>query len=189
MPNAYPLQWPEGRERTRIRQEAQFDTKFTDALFGIKKELRLMCAKNVVISTNITLKQNGDPYANQSEPQDRGVAVYFTYNNQQLCFACDRWWKVKDNLQAVRKTIEALRGIKRWGTGDMVQAAFTGFKQIENVTGWRLTLMLTNNCTLEQAEQNYRALAQRFHPDKGGDPKKMSELNLAIQEARKELNK
>jgi hypothetical protein len=44
-----------------------------------------------------------------------------------MCFACDRWDSVADNVQAIRKTIEALRGIERWGTGDMVQRAFAGF--------------------------------------------------------------
>jgi hypothetical protein len=49
---------------------------------------------------------------------DVGVAVYFSYRNQQRCFACDRWNRIQDNMQAISKTIEALRGIERWATGD-----------------------------------------------------------------------
>ena len=44
-----------------------------------------------------------------------------------MCFACDKWRDVYDNIYAIGKTIEALRGIERWGTGDMVEQAFTGF--------------------------------------------------------------
>lgn len=42
-----------------------------------------------------------------------GVAVYFTLKGQQFCFACDHWDEIKDNMQAIHKTIEALRGIER----------------------------------------------------------------------------
>jgi hypothetical protein len=37
---------------------------------------------------------------------------------------------IRDNLQAVAKTIEALRGIDRWGTREMVDAAFQAFAAI-----------------------------------------------------------
>ena len=33
-------------------------------------------------------------------------------------------------MQAIAKTIEALRGINRWGTGDMMEAAFKGFSAL-----------------------------------------------------------
>jgi hypothetical protein len=31
-----------------------------------------------------------------------------------MCFACDRWDSVGDNVYAITKTIKALRGIERW---------------------------------------------------------------------------
>ena len=40
--------------------------------------------------------------------------------------ACDKWDSIRDNLHAVAKTIEALRGIDRWGTGEMVDAGTLG---------------------------------------------------------------
>jgi len=44
-----------------------------------------------------------------------------------MCLACDRWDKVQDNIYAIAMTIEPLRGIERWGSGSMVEQAFTGF--------------------------------------------------------------
>jgi hypothetical protein len=44
-----------------------------------------------------------------------------------MCFACDKWDQVHDNIYAVGNTIEALHGIERWGTDDTVEQAFTGF--------------------------------------------------------------
>src|SRR5262245_54177038 len=67
-----------------------------------------------------------------------GSAVYFTHKGRQMCFACDRWDKMEDNLHAVSKTIEALRGIERWGTGEMVQQAFTGFVALPGNSPWEV---------------------------------------------------
>jgi hypothetical protein len=72
----------------------------------------------------VQLRQDGLPYANRRAPSDTGAAVYFSYKGRQMCFACDKWQDVYDNIYAISKTIEALRGIERWGAGDMVEQAF-----------------------------------------------------------------
>jgi hypothetical protein len=76
------------------------------------------------------LRRDGLPLANHRTPSDLGVAVYFTYRGRQMCLACDQWDKIQDNIHAIRKTIEAFRGIPRWGTGDMMERAFTGFEEL-----------------------------------------------------------
>jgi DnaJ-class molecular chaperone len=38
----------------------------------------------------------------------------------------------------------------------------------------------------KDAERAYKLLAQEHHPDKGGNSARMSEINQAIEEARKE---
>lgn len=55
------------------------------------------------------------------------MAVYFTHEKEPKCFACDCFDRVEDNLQAIRKTIEALRGIERWGSSEMLNRVFKGF--------------------------------------------------------------
>ncbi len=40
-----------------------------------------------------------------------------------------------DNIQAIRKTIEAMRGLERWGVSDMLQRTFSGFKALPDQTG------------------------------------------------------
>jgi hypothetical protein len=130
---AYPLQWPPGRKRTDSwrRENAKFDVTFTRARDNIVAEIGRLAGRypdpQIVISTNIALRRDGLPLANQRQPDDPGVAVYFLYKKRQMSFACDRWRKIEHNMQAIAKTIEALRGISRWGTGDMLEAAFTGF--------------------------------------------------------------
>ncbi len=188
---AYPLQWPVGRPRRDYwkRETSNFDTSMSKARDALFNELKLLGTKHVVLSSNVPLRLDGKPYATFPAIKDPAVAVYFSYRDKQMCFACDRWNKIEDNIQAIRKTIEALRGIARWGTGDMLQAAFTGFAALPPpiVAGmkrpWWEVLGVVQNCTREQAKQAYRELASTHHPDKGGDPKRMSEINVAFEEA------
>jgi hypothetical protein len=108
------------------------------------------------------------PYAIAREPNDRGAAVYFTLKGQQMCFACDRWDCVADNIQAIRKTIEALRGIERWGTGDMVQQAFNGFVALPAPpSAWKV-LGVKPGASWTEINEAYREKAKKAHSDVGG---------------------
>jgi hypothetical protein len=189
---AFPLQWPAGRERRPYhrREVSGFNTSMSAARDAMFNEVRLLGGRSMVLSTNVPLKQDGKPYANYPRIDDPAVAVYFTYKDKQMCFACDRWTKVEDNIQAVRKTIEALRGIARWGTGDMLQAAFTGFAALPPpiVAGmkrdWWVVLGVPKDASAAVVSAAYRTLASKHHPDReGGDPVAMVELNQARDEA------
>ena len=192
---AYPLQWPHGRKRTGqwSKEQGRFDVSFARARDNVIGEVQLLAGRyskpNTVISTNIALRRDGFPLASQRTPDDAGVAVYFTYNNKQMSFCCDRWVKIEHNMQAVAKTIEALRGIARWGTGDMLAAAFTGFMALPAPTSgqadWQAVLGLQEllQPTAEDVRKAYRHLVSIHHPDKGGSDAKMSALNAARDEA------
>jgi hypothetical protein len=197
---AYPLQWPTGRTRTERwrRERAKFDVTFARARDNIVAEVGRLAGRYpdpaIVISTNIAPRRDGLPLANQRQPDDPGVVVYFTYKKRQMSFACDRWEKIEHNMQAISKTIEALRGIARWGTGDMLEAAFTGFSALPppaqstaaGPRSWR-DVFGTGITNRAQLSEIYRRLASAHHPDRGGDPSKMSELNQARDAAQREL--
>ncbi len=200
---AYPLQWPEGRRRTERwhREAARFDVSFARARDNIVAEIGRLAGRypdpQIVISTNIALRRDGLPLAGQRAPDDPGVAVYFLYKKRQMSFACDRWLKIEHNMQAIAKTIEALRGIARWGTGDMLEAAFTGFTALPPPPAagpgapakrhWR-DVFGTGVRTRDELTDVYRRMAGAFHPDRGGDPAKMAELNRAREEAIKDIS-
>lgn len=201
MIEAYPLQWPPGRARTATssREHAKFDVTFARARDNIVHEVTLLAGgrwardPQIVISTNVALRRDGLPLANQRQPEDVGVAVYFMYRKRQVSFACDRWWKIEHNMQAIAKTIEALRGIARWGTGDMLEAAFTGFTALaapDSPRTWREVLGVHPQVRdIALVRQAYRRLAQQHHPDRpGGSHDAMSELNVALAAAERELN-
>lgn len=177
--DAYPLSWPIGKPRNKNPQRSRFDVSFASARDEIVREVKLLGGSLPVLSTNIPLKRDGFPYAGQKEPDDTGVAVYFVLKKQQFCFACDRWNKVGDNLQAIRHTIAALRGIERWGTGDMVQQAFTGFVALPSQDNPYDILGVPKTASQEQIDTAYKQKAKLSHPDMGGSAEAMQKLNDA----------
>ena len=186
---AYPLQWPAGRPRAKRRQNAQFQLSLAKARDHLMNEVRLLNGRQPVLSSNLELRLDGLPYANQKQPDDPGIAVYFTYKDKQHCFACDDWRKVEDNLRAIGKTIEALRGIARWGTGDMMERAFQGFVALPSPVQWWHVLGFESatGLNLNEVEIRYKKLAMQRHPDRGGSDDAMTELTWARDQAREQL--
>jgi hypothetical protein len=138
-----------------------------------------MGGAQLVISTNIELRRDRLPYANRREPSDKGVAVYFDYKRRPMCFACDRWDRIGDNIYAIAKTIEALRGIERWGSGSMVEQAFTGFVALPAPKSAYEILGIRVDASEEEIESAFRQKAKQLHPNAGGSASAMAELNEA----------
>lgn len=181
MIEAYPLQWPAGRPRITSPRRSSFRTTHETACKFVLGEIRRLGGSLPVISTNIPLRKDGLPYAQYRTPDDRGVAVYFTYRGQQMCFACDKWDIIHHNVYSIGKTIEALRGIERWGTGEMVQQAFTGFVALPSNSPWEV-LGVKPGASRAEVESAYREKARQAHPDAGGSHDQMSRLNAARDE-------
>lgn len=193
---SYPLAWPLGRPRTEPHRRtwSKFKALFGKARGRCLGEIRTLGGRQAIISSNLPLRIDGLPYANaKADNGDSGVAVYFTYKGKQMCFACDRWAKVEDNMHAIALTIGALRGVARWGTGDMMEAAFTGFAALPapgqtTARGWPQILEIGPDATLDKAKENYRRLSMVRHPDRGGTEEAMSELNWAWAQAQEALH-
>jgi hypothetical protein len=109
-------------------------------------------------------------------------------NGKQLCFACDRWHHIQDNMHAIGLTIEALRGIARWGTGDMMEAAFRGFAALpapgQSGLSWWQVLGVAMNANEDQIRDAYRALVKKHHPDTGGNREQFEQVQKAWEEFR-----
>jgi hypothetical protein len=192
--NAYPLTWPESWPRTKSheRRRARFENntlgKCCDEAF---RQVRLIsgfsAAERTVISTNVQARLDGRPYANRAQPSDPGVALYFVFAHKPRVIACDKWLTVEDNLWAIVKHVEALRGQERWGCGSL-ERAFRGYMAIPEKTGgmsWWEELGVTMNASEDQVRDAYHAKAKIYHPDSGSEPnaEKMIEINLAYQMA------
>lgn len=187
----YPLAWPVGIPRTSTPIRSKFDTAEERVKRNLENQLFLMRATNIIVTCNVELRRDGKPYVGQ-RISDTGVAVYFTRKGAEQCIACDKWDSVRDNLQAVGKTIEALRGIERWGTGEMVDAAFRGFTAIPANAGsgsvivpprpWYEVLHVSPDAPQAVIDAAYKAMLKSTHPDVGGDQASFEEAQRAYKE-------
>lgn len=194
---AYPLAWPAGKPRTpwhKIERSRFEPGNRPQEVANVIAELGRLGARNVVVSTNLRLRNDGLPYARDRAPDDQGVAVYFDYAGGQKCFACDRWRTIEENLRAIFKSIEAIRGLERWGSKSFVDAAFTGFAALpapgqQAKRSWRQVLGVGHDGPVNAADINayYREVARRAHPDMGGSADAMAEVNAARAEALAEV--
>lgn len=181
MIEAYPLSWPISWPRSRGRQSARFKTAFASAVANVRREVELMGGERLIISSNVPLRRDGLPSAKATYVADPGVAVYFERKKDPLCFPCDVWDAVDDNMQAVAKTIEALRGIKRWGSVQLADQAYKGFLMLPapEPPPWQI-LGVSSTATEEEIQKAHRRLAFAHHPDRpGGDEQQMSRINTA----------
>lgn len=188
MAESYPLYWPEGWKRSAYRERSKFKTGFGAARQFLIWELERMGASKFILSTNIPLRNDGLPRSGMSpDGGDHGVAVYFKRKGKDMVFACDKFDRAYDNIYAIGKTIEAMRGIERWGASDMMERAFSGFKALnsENEGGsWWDTLGCRPHATQDEADAAYRVKIRTCHPDSGGSHEAMTKLNLARDQAR-----
>lgn len=193
---AFPLYWPEGWPRTEPYKRVKnpnFKLEFGRARDSLLHEVQLLGGRKVILSSNIPLRNDGLPYSNWRNPEDPGIAVYFDYKGKPMAFACDKFKYVHENARSIALTIEALRGIERWGASDMMERAFRGFVAIEDKTArpwWKvLGFDLPQFVSADDMEAAFKRLAMIHHPDKGGDAAKFQELTRARDEARRALER
>lgn len=189
MDKQYPLAWPSGWKRTQNPTPSAFKPKSTFAEAGeLMNELHLLGASKVVMSSNMQIRADGLPYARQSV-SDTGVAVYFKLEGEEQCIPCDKWITLEENIRAISKTINALRGLERWGAKDMVNAAFRGFKALPSsiITpkphrSWFVVLGVDENANALEVKDAYRNALKLHHPDVGGNQDDFKEIQQAYDE-------
>jgi hypothetical protein len=212
----FPLYWPEDWPRSTKRKAGEYRVTLPQARHQLERELRLMGAARVVISTNLALRRDGLPVASASEPTDPGVAVYWlergalslsrapTASDQRAEFrmgpdverviACDQWTRVRDNVRAVGLAIAALRALKRSGASQILDRMLVGLNVPRLAAHnpqrtWREVFGWpeAHKPAHEAVHSRYRELSRLRHPDRGGSHEATVELNDAYKRALAEL--
>jgi hypothetical protein len=196
--NAYPLKWPEGWPRTQFRRRAPYKIDIGKAVEELQRELNLLGALrgSVVLSSNVPPRNAlGTPRNDGFDVKDPGVAVYWNDRKHgERVLACDKWATVRENVRALGLAIAGLRAIERAGASQVLDRAFTAFgalpasSQAAPVRPWWDVLgfphELIGALSVAVVDARYRELAAKAHPDRGGDPGAMVELNQAREQAR-----
>ncbi len=203
MSSAYPLQWPDGWDRTPANQREDGRNKFkrgdwrggythvsmATASGEMLEELRLLGASGVTISSNVALRRDGLPRSGQKTPSDPGVAVYFTFGGA-MAMARDAFTRPEDNLRSLTLAIAGMRQMHRHGGGAMIERAFVGFaalpppdKMSVLITppprNWWDTLGVTHDAPWAVIKGAYRGLVMATPEDD------RAPLNLAYDAAKK----
>lgn len=204
----YPLQWPARLPRTKPadRRWSHFGKNgdrggLSPHITGqeVISELARLGATDWVITSNMPSRgSEGLPYADAPKGDDPGIAVWFQFRRVERVFACDRWRTPAENLRAIAKSIEAMRGLDRWGVSDVLEGVFAGFaaalpagspmkRPWREVLGGLWPEGMEAEDTLALARGRHRRLIAEAHPDVGGDVGRAAELNAALDEATAEL--
>lgn len=208
----FPLQWPEGWPRVAeaARRRSYFGPKnsgqvsFSFAYQELRDELSRLGAVNAVVTTDLPTNSAGIPYATDRRSGDVGCAVWFLMPDasgklQERVNACDQYRSCAENMYAIARTLDAIRGIARWGAADLITRAFAGFTALPPGASdaspaatqkrpWREVIggawpELEPAELLAIAKARHRKLIAEHHPDRGGDHAMAAELNAAIAEA------
>lgn len=193
-----PLCWPEGWQRSEYESSSRFGKWNKPVSIGkatdkVLHELSMMGIGdwNVIMSSDLKLRNDGLPYSNQKSPEDCGISVWWMDGDQQRVIALDQYDRIADNLYAIGKTIEAMRGIERWGGGEILNRTFTGFTALPSpeqaaAPSWRDALGYYGN-DIDEMAKCYKKKRSENHPDKGGNEDIFHLVCKAYELAKQEL--
>lgn len=190
----YPLAWPVRRPRTKYPQESPFGRATKTGRHTIEKarvflfeELRRwgVLDGDAVITSNLICRLDGFPRSGQLEPADTGIAVHFRRDGKDYVLACDKWNRTADNLWAIAKHLESVRGQERWGVESSTQALSHYLALPDRGSGprWWEILGVPATATKEQVRSAFRQKSLTAHPDRGGTASEWEILNTAYQQA------
>lgn len=185
-------QWP--GTRSRLPKSSPFKASYTDTESLLRRELRMLGAKQVVIQLDLPeskIRRDGMPYAD-ARPVSAGVILSFESPKGSLSFPCDRFDRWQDNLRAVALALEALRKVDRYGVtrqneqyrgwaklgGPADAIGFASAGEAANYIGrfidWLPSMVLMD------VHSAFRQAARKVHPDvEGGSAEEFKRLVMA----------
>lgn len=205
---AYPLQWPASRERIKTPGVTRYAITLVTAYSYATKQLLLLGASKIVISSNAILKKNGSPSIKQPKVADAGAAVWFQLTGDPLVWysiSCDTYDSVAGNLRAIGLSVVDIRKVTQRVNTPLIQtfaATPPNLSQQQKRTpprqdppprqdngypkppAWCTILSVNANATWSEAKRAYYRLAKIYHPDLGGNSTQFQELNTAYLEAK-----
>jgi hypothetical protein len=191
LPDAYPLQWPDGWERTPMheRKKSRYSVTPSTAMQNLRDSVRKLGGDAAIMSSNLDVGVRGVArVGNPTLLADPGVAIHWARNGKVEVMACDHWRTPWENMQAIHKAIEGLRAMERAGATQIVERAFHAFVLPKPET-WRDVLGIEEGfCPSKKyLHRTVREALLVAHPDRRGNEADFKRIEKAGAEARKEL--
>jgi len=180
------------------------DLTVNNSINRVQIEVGRMGGTSLRIDTDMPTRNDGMPYSQARTPDDPGVVVSFRLpGGRPIVFPCDRFEKVAQNLAAIAATIAAKRAIERYGVTTL-DREFEGYAALpsgdpvaDSIAAGNMraqaripdhdgfdpyaVLEVTAGASPEVIRAAYKAQAMKHHPDRGGDPAKMADVNRAMK--------
>lgn len=193
MIEAFPLQWPIGYKRSINRIRSKFKEELDRTQIFLNRELKLLGAQKIVISSNIPLRRDGGLFSEymSKKLEDPGIAVYFTYKGQEVVMCCDQYLYPWENMSGLARGIEAIRAMERYGVSEFMERAFTGFKALPepvDTSKWWDVLGIDKHANAVMIRDAFRKMVQVHHPDVGGSADMFNRVNKAYQQGIQSLS-
>lgn len=185
----YPLQWPPQQKRSKDPKRARFgNVSINKASQELFNEIRMLGAKEPVISTNLKQKMRGDGFYSNQTVEDKGIAIYCKIGGENKVMACDKWDSIEHNIWALVLSIQAIRGLERWGGSEFLDGLFTGFKALPpGGTSVEVDYFVGVN-DIETLKVKYHKLAFDLHPDRPtGSHEKFVAMQAQYEKRKTEL--
>lgn len=168
--------WPHGKPRAQSRKNGPFRTSMADAPGRIERELyaftRVGHEYRVTDCTIFADWAVGHRkrFIVNGRCEDPGVVVTFVLDGKEFQLCADAYNSPEQNLAGIAEYIKAIRAQER--NGIFTVDEMLGFAQLPAPNTYFV------GCdTPQKVEARYRELAREHHPDKGGDPAIMAEIN------------
>lgn len=188
MADAYPLAWPAHKPRTswQRRKSGQFShdgspISRVQALRRLDAELTRLGGANILVSSDLQLRRDGQPHLGKGEPSDPGVCLYFSMKGKPYAMACDTYDKLAQNIAAIANHIEATRRIERYGVATAAES-LQAFTALPAPPKPHEILGVPAGADEAAVRAAWRRLIAAGHPDQGGSEARAAELNAARDE-------
>lgn len=117
--------------------------------------------------------------------QQRTVKLTYTKTGRSVTLMMAKQRRAVDNLRVLYLAVEAMRLNERRGISDVIESAYLQLAAPAAELDPYELLEIRSGASIEVAEAAYKAKVREAHPDRGGSPQRMTQLNEAIDQIRK----
>ena len=188
-----PIKWPSYIQCTPSQEQSynhdyKSDLTMEEALGFLEEEIKEIKANSATLYSDVDNIQTGGLRRNLTGKP--AVSLEINIKGTEYFLVCDRWRLLQHNIYALHLIIRHYRMMERFGVAPL-ERLMQGFTRqaayqksgLVAAKDWRILLPLAADATLDDAHAVYRARAKKI----AQDPEKLLELNMAFDEAKKEL--